>query len=112
MWALFLVVIALVSVGLAFYVKLRKWGWIGLFSGIAVVECGLIGTPSQHWSVQNTAALWTLGIIVPWLSVAILVFATNYPQRAKWTALSAPLVYVVSLGIGLLVGDATGLVPQ
>jgi hypothetical protein len=112
MWALFVAAIALVSVGLGFYVKLPKWGWIGLFAGIAILECALISTPSQHWSARNTVALWTLDIIIPWLLVAILVFATNYPQRAKWTALSAPLVYFVSLGIGLLVGDATGLVPQ
>ena len=112
MWILFVSTIVGVSAGLALASQLQKWKWGLILCAIATLECALVGSPDPSWSTKHVLSLWFFGIIMPWALVALCVFVMPYPRRATLTAVAASLVYFVSLGIGLMVGDATGLVPQ
>lgn len=86
--------------------------WLLLIAILTCVEIAVVGKPSDNWESKHIAALWLLGALLPWGAVALFVALSPLSRNRILAAAGVPLLYFLTLTIGLLVGDSLGLIPQ
>ena len=81
-------------------------------AGIAVLESVLAAIPYAASSVGEMLLVLLLGVIAPWLAVAVFHSLMPMSRRPLATAFGTPLVYILGVLIGLGIGDMSGWVAQ
>jgi hypothetical protein len=111
-WTIIFVIVFTAAIPVAAKVGMPRWGWIVIATIIVVADCAIMGKASPSWELKHVIASWFFLIILPWVAITTYLWFSRYPARPWPTAIGVPVVFVVALAMGLLVGDMSGLVPQ
>lgn len=91
------------------------WGigaWGPLVSMVGVFQVLALWMSGAGWTYADNAAMVLLVAAVPWLG-ALMFSATLVTRGKKYRALiGVPLCYFLLFGLGVGLGDASGLIPQ
>ena len=112
LWIVFAAAPIVIAFALASLTKVRKYHWITGFAIIAALECAFMGKAGPSWEVKHIVASWVLGNIFPWGIAGLYLWLTPYPRSAILVASVLPVIYIIALAIGLVIGDVSGLIPQ
>ena len=67
---------------------------------------------SYPWAFRYVAATLSATVLIPWAGVVLYLHLTRSSRRKIMKALGLPVVYLILLGFGFVIGDASGMIPQ
>lgn len=110
-WVLYLLALGVVALAQALIGAHRRIVFL-LIAVIVVVEAAHVVVILSEARYSILASVLVLGVFLPW-AAAIAVFAWRPPSwRDGVTSLASTGAYLLALVVGLVVGDASGLIPQ
>lgn len=86
--------------------------WFVLIAICTLLEIMILGTISNFLGIKQVITESLFMIVIPWGLVAVYLRLMRHSSRSIATSIGMLFVYFLSMGIGLLVGDMSGLIPQ
>ena len=85
-----------------------------LFSVVIIVTIQIFAlrNPNPIWESSQVVAVWLLVVLVPWGGIACLLAVMPYASKRLLIAIGVPVLYFLLLGLGVVLGDSLGLIPQ
>jgi len=98
-------VLLAVAMGLAAAGSKRVWALV--IFGIAVFQSVFFALTVPP---QELAGALAVSVLIPWALVATFIGLSSYPRHPVVVALVLPIIYVMTLGFGVIVGVNMGVV--
>ncbi len=98
-------VLLAVAMGLA--ASGSKLAWGVAIVGIAVCQSIVLALAAP---LQELAGALAVSVLIPWALVGTFLRLSTYPRHPVLVAVALPVIYVVTLAVGVIVGVNMGVV--
>jgi hypothetical protein len=86
--------------------------WFVLIATFTLLEIMFLGTAGNYLGLKQIITESLLMVVIPWGLVAVYLRLMRHSSRPVVIGIGTLFVYFLSMGIGLLTGDMSGLIPQ